>query len=171
MNWFQILTTLLLAVGMGAFYYLMDFSPRGLRHVQVDGKPFQMPDMRLHYSADDLYRLFEQAQDNRPRMRRYWLLDFGFIACFLGVMLAIGRNIAHTNATLELLMGIAAIIRATFDVAENCLLLSLYRAYPARKNRLATVAGAVTTTKFLFLFAWVAMLFVKLFGAAFGITI
>ena len=171
MNWFLIITTLLVAIGMGGFYYLMDFSPRGLRHVLVDGKPFQMPDMRLRYSADDLYRLFEQAGDNRPRMRRYWLLDFGFIACFLGVMLAIGRNIAHTNATLELLMSIAAVVRALLDTAENLLLLSLYRAYPVRKNRRAAFAGVVTTTKFLFLFAWVAMLFVKLFGSAFGLKI
>ena len=171
MNWFQIIATLLVAVGMGVFYYLMDLSPRGLRHVQVEGKPFQMPDMRLHYRADDLYRLFEQAGDNRPRMRRYWLLDFGFIVCFLGVMLAIGRNIAHATATLELLMGIAAASRAALDVAENLLLLTLYRAYPAHKNGLATVAGVVTTAKFLFLFTWVAMLFVKLFGSAFGLTI
>ncbi|HNW86008.1 MAG TPA: hypothetical protein PLP25_09205 [Candidatus Limiplasma sp.] len=171
MNWLWIGITLISALGMGGFYYLMELSPKGLRGMQVEGKPFQMPDMRLHYGAEALYAGFAQAGDNRPRMRRYWLLDFGFIVCFLGVMLAIGRNIAHANDTLRWWMAVAACARAALDILENLLLLSLLRAYPACRDGWAAFAGWVTTAKYLCLFAWVAALFVNLFGSAFGIQL
>ncbi len=171
MNYLQAALTLAFAVGMAIFYLLMDFSKRSPRRLRVDGREFHMPDMRFHYDADALYAMLDSAgAENLPRLRRYWLLDYGFIVCFLGVMLSIDLNIDGPATTLYLMMGVAAVLRAAFDMVENTLLLRIARALPARKNGLANVAGWVTSVKFLFLYAWVAMLFVKLFARAFGLA-
>ncbi len=172
MNYLQAALTLVFAVGMALFYALLDYSPKSPRRLHVDGREFHMPDMRFHYNADALYAILDSAgAENLPRLRRYWRLDFGFIVCFLGVMLSIDLNIDGPATMLYLLMGLAAVLRAVFDVLENILLLRVAHALPARKNGLAKVAGFVTSAKFLCLYAWVAMLFFKLFARAFGIQI
>ena len=170
MNWLQAVATLLFASGFGLFYVLMDMSKKSPRRIRVQDREFRMPDMRFHYTADELNQAFEEVgTENLPRLRRYWLLDFGFIVCFWGVMLSIDLNIDGPATTLYVLMGIAATLRALFDVLENILLLRLYRAYPDRRNRTARFAGFVTSVKFLCLYAWVIMLFYKLFARAFGL--
>ena len=129
-----------------------------------------MPDIRFHYTPDALYEAMDQlGQENRPRMKRYWMLDFGFILCFLGVMLSIDLNVDGPATRLYILMGIIAIARAVLDTLENILLLRVYRAYPARRDGLARLAARVTSAKFLCLYAWVSLLFYKLFARAFGI--
>jgi hypothetical protein len=148
----------------------MDFSPKSPRRLHVDGREYHMPDMRFHYNADTLYPMLEAAgAENLPRLRRYWRLDFGFIVCFLGVMLSIDFNIDGPATTLYVVMGVAAVLRALLDALENLLFLRIARAMPARRPRLANVAGFVTSAKFLCLYAWVAMLFLKLFARAFGL--
>ena len=154
---------------MVLFYFLMDISRRSPRRIPTEGKEFQMPDMRFHYGADQLYALFEQAGEERPRMRRYWLLDFGFIVCFWGVMISIDLNVDGPATRLYLIMFVLATLRALLDLTENILLLRVYRSYPARRNGLASAAGYVTSAKFVCLYGWVALLFYKLFFAAFGI--
>ena len=170
MNFLQSLLTLVVACGMGLFYFLMDMSKKSPRRVQVSGREFRMPDMRFHYTPAALYEAMEQlGQENRPRMKRYWLLDFGFILCFLGVMLSIDLNVDGPATRLYILMGIIAIARAVLDTLENILLLRVYRAYPVRREGLARVAALVTSAKFLCLYGWVGLLFYKLFARAFGI--
>lgn len=170
MNYLQAGLTLLFAVGMALFYALMDFSRLSPRRLRVDGREYHMPDMRFHYNADALYSMIEAAgAENLPRLRRYWRLDFGLIVCFLGVMLSIDLNIDGPATTLYLIMGVAAALRAVLDVVENILFLRIARAMPARKPGLANIAGYVTSAKFLCLYAWVAMLFLKLFARAFGL--
>lgn len=170
MNWIESAAILLSATGMAAFYYLMDYAPKSPRKLQAEGREFRMPDIRFHYSTAELYAAFEQAgEDGRPRMRRYWWLDFGFIACFLVVMLAIGVNVAGRYTTLGLVMAALAAARAVLDALENALLLGLVKEYPNRHNGLAGFAGAVTTVKFLCLYGWVGILFYQLFTAAFHI--
>lgn len=172
MNYLQAALTLVFTLGMALFYALMDFSRKSPRRLRVDEHEFHMPDMRFHYSADGLYAMLESVgAENLPLLRRYWRLDYGFIVCFLGVMLSIDLNIDGPATTLYLLMGVAALLRAVFDVLENTLLLRVTRAMPARKYGLAATAGYVTSAKFVCLYAWVAMLFIKLFAKAFGIHI
>lgn len=159
MGWLQTIAAPIFAIGMGIFYFLMDMTPRSPRRIHIKGGiTFQMPDMRLRPTPDALYQTFALAGDERPRMRRYWLLDFGFIACFWVVMIAIGQNVANGSATFALLMLIAATARALLDVTENSLLLALYRTYPKRNDRLAQIACTVTTAKFVFLFLWAVLL-------------
>ena len=169
MNWVQSLLTLLVASGMGIFYALMDFSKKSPRHIRVNEREFRMPDTRFHYSAAQLYQSFaEVGEENHPRLRRFWLLDFGFIVCFLGVMLAIDLNFDKPATTLYVVMGSLAVARAALDVLENVLLLRALRLYPARRNAMAGLAGFVTSAKFICLYGWVLLLFYKLFSQAFG---
>lgn len=162
MTWLQTIAAPVFAIGMGIFYFLMDMTPRSPRRIHTKGgTSFQMPDMRLRSTPDVLYKTFALAGDERPRMRRYWLLDFGFITCFWVVMIAIGQNVAQTNATFSLLMAIMATARALLDIAENILLLTLYNAYPKRNDQLAGIACIVTTVKFGFLFLWAVLLLVS----------
>lgn len=171
MNWIQALATLLFGAGMALFYALMEMSPKSPRRIRINGKEFHMPDMRFHYTPDALYRSFSEAgEDNLPRLRRYWRLDFGFIVSFWGVMMSVDLNLDAPATTLYLAMGVAATLRAVLDFLENILLLRLYRAYPSRRNLLAGFAGFVTSAKFLCLYAWVGMLFYRLFTRAFGLA-
>lgn len=172
MNWAQSLATLLVAAGLALFYILMELTAKSPRRIRVDGREYRMPDLRFHYSADGLYQMLDAAgPDNQYRLRRYWLLDFGFIACLLGVMLSIDLNVDKPATLLYLVMGAAAILRALLDTLENLLLLRVLRACPARHNGLAAFAGYVTSAKFLCLYVWVALLFVKLFARAFGLPV
>ena len=170
MNWIESAAILLSAVGMAAFYYLMDYAPKSPRKMQVEGREFRMPDAHFHYSPAELYATFDQAgEEGLARMRRFWGFDFGFIACFLVVMLAIGVNVAGRYTLLGLIMAALAAARALFDVLENVLLLTLSKLYPKRHHRLAGFAGVMTSAKFLFLYGWVGVLFYQLFTAAFHI--
>ncbi len=170
MLWYEAAALLLCAVGLGIFYYSMELSPKSPRKTLGKGKEFHMPDTHFHYTANELYALFEQAgEEGRPKMRRYWQVDFGLIVCFLGVMLAIGLNVAGRGTPLFILMAVLAAVRCAFDLAENLLLMRLLRVYPRRDDGRAAFAGAITTTKFVCLYAWVAVLFCKLFITAFHI--
>ena len=170
MSWLLSLLTLLCAAGMGAFYYAMEFSRKSPRRLPAEGREFHMPDVHFHNTPDAFYKTVEQAGgEGRLLMRRYWLLDFGFIASFWGICIAIGLNVAGKGTALFLWMGIAATARTAFDLLENSLFLWLLRAYPRRNDGLASVAGVMTSLKFVCLYTWVAMLFYKLFLAAFGI--
>lgn len=172
MNWAQSLATLLVAAGLALFYILMELTAKSPRRIRVDGREFRMPDMRFHYTADGLYALLDAAgAENHFRLKHYWLLDFGFIVCFLGVMLSIDLNVDKPATTLYLVMGVAAVLRALLDTLENLLLLRVLRACPARRNGLAAFAGFVTSAKFICLYVWVALLFVKLFARAFDLPV
>lgn len=171
MSWFQLVVTLGCTIGAGFFYYLMDLAPQSPKKLPVKGGgEFRMPDMYFLGTPGTLYAVFDQAgEEGRPRMRRYWYFDFGFILCFLGVMLAVDLNAVGTSYALYPWMNIAAIARAALDMAENCLFLILLRGWPTRKNRIARAACTVTTLKFMMLFAWIGMLFFRLFVTAFHI--
>lgn len=171
MSWFQLSVMLVCAVGSGLFYYLMELSPRSPKKLPVrGGGEFHMPDVHFHNTPEALYAIFEQAgEEGRPRMRRYWAFDFGFILCFLGVMLAVDWNVIGKAYALYPWMNAVAIARAAVDVVEDLLFLSLLRGWPSRKIGLAKAAGVATSAKFLLLYAWVGMLFFKLFLSAFHI--
>ncbi|MCE5344317.1 MAG: hypothetical protein LLF96_12150 [Eubacteriales bacterium] len=172
MNWFLTAVSLACVVGMVLFYYLMELSKKSPKKLLSKDKEFKMPDVRFHYTTAELYAIFAEAgEEGRPQMRRYWLIDFGLIVCFWGVMIAIGLNLVGQSTALFLYMGIVATVRAGVDFLEDGLLLWLLRAYPAQKNNAAHLAGAVTSLKFVCLYTWVGLLFVKLVASAFKITL
>jgi hypothetical protein len=171
-NWIFTAVTIACAVGTALFYYFMELSPKSPKKRLSRDNPFRMPDVRFHYTPGELNAIFTEAGvEGRPQMRRYWLLDLGLIVCFWGVMIVIGLNIAGQGTTLLLLMGIIATVRMGFDLLENGLLMWLLQVYPVQKPAAARLAGAATSLKFLFLYAWVAFLFVKLVASAFHLTL
>ena len=172
MNWTFVVAILISALGVGVSYWQMELSPKSPRKLPSKReKEFRMPDMHFHYTADELYAILGEAGEaGRPLMRRYWLLDFGFILFFLGAMVSVSLNVAGYGTTLFWLMAGTSVARAVLDVAENSLLLVLQSACPDRKSGLAGLAGFVTSAKFVCLYAWVIILFYKLVGAAFHVA-
>ena len=170
MNTPEAYALLFCAIGMAVFYFFMELSPFGARHIPSKRRAFRMPDMRFTYTHEEVYAMLDLAgETHRPRMRRYWLLDFGFIVCFWGVMIAISLTLARPATDMFWAMGIVATARALLDITENILLLAVYRAYPDPRIHLATLAGVATAFKFLCMYAWVAMLFYELATTAFPV--
>ena len=170
MNWLQLTGALVSAVGLVVFYYLMILGKESPQ--KRLGETFKMPDVRLRYTPDALYETFEKAgAGGRPEMRRYWVYDFGLMACLTAVMVAVSANVASRGTWIYPLMLILAVARTAVDVAEDLLFLSLLRRYPARLNGTARLASAVTTGKHALLIAWLIPLFLTLVLAAFNIKL
>jgi hypothetical protein len=156
--------------GLAAFYYLM--VPAKQSPQKRLGESFKMPDVRLHYAPETLYQTFDAAGEaGRPEMRRYWLYDFGLMTCLTAVMIAVSANVAGKGTWLFTLMVWLAALRTAVDIAEDLLFLSLLKRYPARRNGMARLAGAVTTLKHALLIAWLLPLFFKLVLTAFNIQL
>lgn len=154
--------------GLVVFYYLMILRKGCPQRLLGDG--FKMPDVRFRYTPDLLYQTFESAgEDKRPLMRLYWLYDFGLMACLTGVMIAVASNLVGQGVWTFHVMVALALVRTAVDAAEDLLFLHLLKRYPTRKDGLAKLASAVTTTKHALLITWLAFLFILLFLAAFNI--
>jgi hypothetical protein len=170
MNWLELTAAIASVIGLAGFYYLMALSKNSPQ--KLLGKHFRMPDVRLRYTPDTLYQTFEKATENgRPLMRRYWLYDFGLIACLLVIMLLETANVTVTNSWAYIPMFALTIARTAADIAEDCLFLHLLRRFPQRRNAAAKLAGAMTTLKHALLIAWLGLLFFLLILAAFKLTI
>ena len=134
-----------------AMMYFTNHGIRGLRKYDAD---FRLLDMRFRYTSADVNEAFTTLGDGgRRAYRRFWILDFFFIACFLIVMLAVADSIFMAGWLKNVLLALA-IARAAFDVAENGILLYLIGKYPAQNHALATIGSWVTTCKFVALFLW-----------------
>lgn len=161
---------LLGGAGMACLLYLMWYSPKGVPALKKCDPHFSLLDMRFHYSSPELYRQLEAlGSDGIVLQRRFWKMDFFFIACFWLVMISISRGQALGTIFYIPLIALAS-VRAALDALENLLLLSLCAAYPRQRRRRAAFSGFVTSCKFLALYAWVALLFIRLFIRAFGIS-
>ena len=161
---------ILAALGAAAGLYEMDYSPRGVPALKAIDKRFKLPDARFHYGAEELFATLSGLDAaGRARLLRLWRVDYAFIACLLGVMLAAGHNIAQGTVFRDVLH-ICATARAALDVAENALLGAVTRAYPGRRRaKAAAVAGYVTSLKYIALGAWLAAMFLCLGLRALGI--
>lgn len=166
----QLAGTLVTIAGLALFYYLMTISKHSPQ--KLLGPAFRMPDVRMRYTPDALYQTFGEAgESGRPEMRRYWLLDFGFMACLTGVMIAVSANVAGKGLWVYPLMIALSVARTAVDVTEDILLLSLLRRYPERLDGAARLTSAMTTLKHALLVAWLGMLFLLLLQSAFGLEI
>lgn len=166
MNWFQWTAAAVSVAGLAAFYALMALLKNSPQRKL--GKTFRMPDVRLYYGADTLYQTFEEAgEDGRPQMRRYWLFDFGLMACLTVVMILATMNMAARGTWLYALMISLCLVRTLVDAGEDALLLYLLKKFPKRMDDVAWITGIVTAVKHALLLAWVALLFFLLLLKAF----
>ncbi len=159
-----IVLSIIAAAGAGLCLYIMH--GRLIPALKALDKDFALPDMRFRYGAKELYACLDGVGDSgRAMLRRYWLADFGFIACFWLIMVLVGRNNVH-NEILQAVMLAAASLRALLDIIENLILLKLNAIYPVRREKLASVCGGVTSAKFIALGVWIAGMFAALFVSA-----
>lgn len=172
-TWIVAVAFLLLLGLLALIYYMMELGPKSPKKLlSTPRNEFRMPDIRFYNSPEAFYDVLKSAgEKGRPLMRRYWLLDFGLIASFWCVMLAISLNIAGQGNISFTMMAILTTARAVFDIAEDLLFLTLLKAYPVQKQAMASTAGIMTALKSLCLYSWVAVLFVKLFSSAFGFNL
>lgn len=158
-----IVTAILGALGTAACYYAMWHAKSGMPALRALDANFQCLDMLLRYTPDQAFASFEKAgSQGRGLLRRFWLMDFGFIASFGLVMLAVTHNTGALTP-LRYAMYALACLRGAADVLENLLLLRALGAYP--KRRLAgtvRAASTATTLKWLSMGLWVAGLFINL---------
>lgn len=135
--------------------YTTNHGPRG---IQKCDPSFRLPDMRFHYSGKALKPVLERiGEEGRKAYKRYLLLDFIFISCFLITMLTI-TNAGSASDPLRILLIITAIMRAVLDVMENTLLLHMLNQYPKFNEKAAAICSWSTTLKFIMLYAWLFLL-------------
>ena len=170
MNWLLFSGILVSALALVVCYSMMTFSKASPQRLL--GREFRVPDMRIRFTPEVLYQTLTNAgEDGRKALRRFWLLDFGFMAGLTGVMIAVSLNVTEAGSWLFYVMAALAVLRTVFDLLENLSFLSLLSRYPQRDDGLARRASRFTTIKHVLLFIWLAPLFFSLVLAAFHITL
>lgn len=140
---------------------LMQTTNHGLRGIQKFDPSFRLPDMRFHYSGKSLKPVLERiGEEGRKAYKRFLLLDFIFITCFLITMLAI-TNAGFVSNPVRILLTITAVMRAVLDVTENTLLLFMLNKYPEFNEKAAVICSWSTTVKFIMLYTWLLLLAIQ----------
>lgn len=140
---------------------LMQTTNHGLRGIQKFDPSFRLPDMRFHYSGKSLKPVLERiGEEGRKAYKRFLLLDFIFITCFLITMLAI-TNAGFVSNPVRILLTITAVMRAVLDVTENTLLLFMLNKYPEFNEKAAVICSWSTTVKFIMLYSWLLLLAIQ----------
>ncbi len=162
----NIWVTVLGVIGFFISLILMEFSNLGVRGIQQYDPGFRLLDMRFRYDANTMYQTFDQiGRLGQKSYQHYLFLDYGFIVCFLIVMLALSFWVTTDPRQRNILIALAS-ARALCDILENTLLIGLINSYPQQQMFLATVCSWMTTIKFVFMFLWAGM-FVFSWGAHF----
>lgn len=139
--------------------YLTDLGARGIRKFDASFKP---PDMKFHYSVEQMTKVLEQiGYGGRTIYQRYLILDCFFTLFFLIVMLTITTSLV-TGKVAVLFMIAVSLFRAVFDLLENLLLLRVFSYYPAVNTLIIKLCSWFTTIKFLWLYVWIAALIVQI---------
>lgn len=164
------LLTVLSALGLSLTGLLMWRSPHGVPGLRQLDSAFQLPDMRFFYKPATLWDTFERlGAQGRAKLRRFWLIDGGFIICLMGVQWVITRHFAQMPWLRTLMLGLL-VLRAVLDALENILLSIACARYPRRLHRTATLGGYTTSAKFVALYGWLGGLFICLFMQAVKIS-
>ncbi len=140
---------------------LMQTTNHGPRGIQKFDPSFRLPDMRFHYSGKSLKPVLERiGEEGRKAYKRFLLLDFIFITCFLITMLVI-TNAGFVSNPVRILLTITAVLRAVLDVTENTLLLFMLNKYPEFNEKAAVICSWSTTVKFIMLYSWLLLLAIQ----------
>ena len=152
-----LILTIVGALGSAACLYgIYGDKKRGYPALKAVDSQFEMPDMRLRYTPEELFACLEKlGTEGRQRLRRLWGLDSA-LALFLVLVLAV---VSHNLAAFRWL----AVLRSLLDFLENGLLLRVCTAYPSRRlTGTAKAASACTMLKWAAAILWVT----GMFGAA-----
>ena len=145
-----------------ALMYLTDLGVRGIRRYDSS---FHSPDMKFHYSVKQVMETFERiGETGRLIYQKYLILDCLFTLFFLIVMLAITNKLI-TNPSVGNILFVVCVLRAIFDLLENGFLIKVLKKYPEINKSILKWCSYFTTTKFLCLYLWIAVLIINdLFG-------
>lgn len=156
---------LIQTVGIIGFFLclaIMYVTPYGIRGIQVYDPTFQLPDMKFHYSAEQITHTLEQiGNEGRTIYQKYFLLDSVFLLCFLIVMATITFLLFTGSTTRKLLLAVC-ILRAIFDVLENSFMIIIVKSYPAINKTMIMICSYFTTIKFVLLYTWTLVIIIQL---------
>lgn len=146
-------------VGIVGFFIclsMMYMTNLGVRGIREHAPSFQSPDMRFHYSVEQLIQTFEEIGElGRSIYKKYLVLDCVFIFCFAVVMLTT-TDLLFPNALIRNALYVLCIGRAVLDALENCFLLFVLKDYPMVNTASVTICSYFTTFKFVLLYIWIA---------------
>jgi hypothetical protein len=154
MNELTVVVVLLAIVGgfLGWFW----LAPGGVLSLRRIADGDLQVDVRLAYSPSTLYRLLgKYGKKGRRSFQRMLLVDMVFPAVYGTSLYLLADLLAALHGAQLKAWNIAqifAISAAAFDYAENALLLSIVRRYPARHVLLARAASICTSLKMLSFF-------------------
>ncbi len=149
-------------IGAIGFILCLILMNRMEHRVKAVEPSFRTLDMRFHYSSEEMETTISDIKEEGRRAYGWFLsIDYGFIACFLIVMLTVSGAV-FTLPIIRNVFFAVCVCRAVFDIVENTMLLTLLRAYPSFYQPLGAVCPWVTTLKFIMLYAWLLAVVIQL---------
>lgn len=159
-----LILTIVGALGSAACLYgIYGDKKRGYPALKAVDSQFEMPDMRFHYTPEELFACLEKlGTGGRQHLHRLWGLDSA-LALFLVLVLAVvSHNLAAFRWLRWAMYGLA-VLCSLLDLLENGLLLRVCTAYPSRRlTGTAKAASVCTMLKWAAAILWVT----GMFGAA-----
>lgn len=142
---------------------LTHFTPIGVKGIKAYWPDFQLFDMQFSYQPTEIHHALTNLNClGREAYKRYLLIDYIFILCFLFLMLRGVERLVKENTALYGVLFILAILRAFFDIVENTGILRLIRTYPKKNQLLSVICSYSTTLKFICLFSWLLVMLVAI---------
>ena len=141
-----------------AIMYLTDLGMRGIRRYDAS---FKSPDMKFHYSTEQIMETFERIGDTgRMIYGKYLILDCIFTFFLVIVMFTITNSLITTTA-VRYFMFVICVLRAAFDLLENSILMKLMKRYPFFRKSMIRWCSWFTSIKFLLLYIWIIICILK----------
>jgi hypothetical protein len=146
-------TELTLAGVVAGFLILFWFTPLGIPTLKRFGDGQMSPDLRLHYGAEETYRLLGRyGTKGVAHWRRMLWLDMIFPAAYAALFAVLGLDWTKwvdAGPIWRLLAVSFPILAGASDYAENVLLLGVLAALPRQMPGRIAAASTFTTIKHL----------------------
>lgn len=147
----RIIAIILFIVAM-CFTELSPFSSRAVEMINGGYGTFDMKS----YDPETFVQVME-ATTNMAQYWKYYIFDFLFTAAFLNFMVQFVKGFDGKLARrIRPILYALAVIRACFDITENCILLNQIYSYPNYSLSLIKTCNMITTAKFGFMWCWMA---------------
>lgn len=141
-------------IGFFVCLVVMYLTPYGVHGIRAYDPTFQMPDMKFHYSVEQITQAFERIGANgRELYQKYLVLDCIFVFCF-GILMLTITNRLFTGSSRNILL-VICVLRGIFDILENILLIVVLRYFPMANTQLVSLCSYFTTLKFIMLYIWI----------------
>ena len=141
---------LLFLAASGGIYLWFWFGPVGVRALRKLGGGLEPLDSRFYYTPCAVYDLLEiYGDEGRGVFRRMLLADMVFPLVYVPALWLGANAFAGGIPLLHAGIIVSSVSAGVFDYVENALLLHVLRRYPARRDKVAMLAGGATCLKML----------------------